>query len=320
MSVMHLSHVFAPEPPPTAAHCRASSTMPRRRGNGLKHAGARRPAQEATVRGLVAGAVAEAYAAHAAALHDPAGSARAFPGEAALLAVRALNGAAALTVLPAMHRVVNAVRPGLVGPEAALYWYWIEWRTSNHSGGPLFMGDALRLTSEGSATSLHSSAPALLNALRKRLSMDAAPYLNQARATYPRRMSELDAALHLLYPPDEDLEVGELKIFVEGAGGMPSLPCPTNLMYNGTRPTPLYAVVCDTFPREPAWCPAPPPATQAPRSWAHPHLSSPLSRTRGAHHRGQVLWQDRQGRTLLFLVVATPRDRERVLGATPTHL
>ena len=41
-----------------------------------------------------------------------------------------------------------------------------------------------RLTSEGSATSSHISALVLLHALRKCLSMDAAPYLNQARATY----------------------------------------------------------------------------------------------------------------------------------------
>ena len=46
------------------------------------------------------------------------------------------------------------------------------------------MHDALRLTGEGSATSLHSSAQALLHALRMRLSMEASTYLNQARATY----------------------------------------------------------------------------------------------------------------------------------------
>ena len=85
--------------------------MPRRRGNGPEHARSRRRAQGATVRGLAAGAAAEPYAAHAAALQDPMGSARAFPGETALPAVRALNGAGALTLLPAMQRVLNAVRP-----------------------------------------------------------------------------------------------------------------------------------------------------------------------------------------------------------------
>ena len=69
--------------------------------------------------GLIAGMVAKAHAAHAAALHDPTGSARILLGEAALRAFRGLNGAGALTLLPAMHRVVNAVRSGLVDPEAA---------------------------------------------------------------------------------------------------------------------------------------------------------------------------------------------------------
>ena len=66
------------------------------------------------------------------------------------------------------------------------------------------MGDALRLTGEGLDTSLHSSALALLHALRTHHSMDAVPYLNQARATYPGVISELDAELHLLHPMDED--------------------------------------------------------------------------------------------------------------------
>ena len=90
-SVAHLSHVFAPRPVPDAMPCRARSTMPRRQRTGPEHARTCRRAQEATVRGLVAGAVAEAQAAHAAALHDPTGSTRTFLGEAALPAVRALN-------------------------------------------------------------------------------------------------------------------------------------------------------------------------------------------------------------------------------------
>ena len=92
-SVAHLSHVFAP---------RARSTMPRRRGDGPGHARARRKAQEATVRGLVADAVAKAHEAHAAARRDRTGSARAFLNETALPAVRALNGAGAPTLLPAI--------------------------------------------------------------------------------------------------------------------------------------------------------------------------------------------------------------------------
>ena len=116
-----------------------------------------------------------------------------------------------------MHRIVNAIQPGLICPEAALYGHWMEWRESNQSGRPLSMGDTLRLMGAGSAVSLHSRAPVLLHALRTRYPWDTAPYLNQARATYPGGVSELDAALHLLHPRDEDLEVGEITVFVEGA-------------------------------------------------------------------------------------------------------
>ena len=201
--------------------------MPRRRGNGPEHARARCRAQEETVRSLVAGPVMEAHAAHTAALHDPVGWARTFLGEAALPNVRALNRAGALALLLAMPRVVSAVWPGLIGPQAAFYGYWMEWRTSNWSRRPLSMGDTLRLTGEGSATSLHSSTPALLHALRTRHPKDAAPYLSQARATYPGEVSELDAELHLLHPPEEDLGVGEVRIFVEGPGETPTRPRPT---------------------------------------------------------------------------------------------
>ena len=64
-----------------------------------------------------------------------------------------------------------------------------------------------------------------------------AAYLNQARATYPGGVSQLDAVLHLLHLPDEDLEVGEVTIFVEVAGEEPSRPRLTNPVYDGTRPT-----------------------------------------------------------------------------------
>ena len=294
--------------------------MPRRRGDGPGHTRARRKAQEAAVRGLVADAVAEAQEALAAARCDLTGSARAFLSETALPAIRALNGVGAPTLLLAMHRIVNAVQPGVISPEAALYGHWMEWRESDRSGRPLSMGDTLRLTGAGSAMSLRSSAPALLHALRTRYPRDAAPYLNQARATYPGGVSELDAALHLLHPPDKDLEVGEITVFVEGADEASARPRPTNPVYDSTRPTPPYAIVCEAFPREPTWCPALPPATHAPRGWANPDLSPPLSRTRGAHHRGQVLWQECPGTPLLLLVVATRGDPRRVLGITPSHL
>ena len=293
--------------------------MPRRQEDWPGLARARRRAQEAAVRGLVADAVTEAHEAHAAPRHDPAGSARALLSEAALPAVRALSGAGAPALLPAMHRIVNAVQPGLIRPEAALYGHWMEWRQLKRSARPLSMGDTLQLTGAGSAMSLRSSAPALLHALRARCPGDTAPYLNQARATYPGGVSDLDAALHLLHPPDKDLEVGEVTVFVEGPDEAPTSPRPTNPVYDGARPTPSYAVMCEAFPREPTWCHAPLMATHAPRGRASPNLSPPLSRTRGAHHRGQVLWQERPGTPLLLLVVATRGDPERVLGITPSH-
>ena len=92
--------------------------MPRQRGDGPGHARARRQAQGAAIRGLVADAVTEAYEAHNAARRDPAGSARAFLSETALPDVRALNGAGAPALLSAMHRIVNLVQPGLISPEA----------------------------------------------------------------------------------------------------------------------------------------------------------------------------------------------------------
>ena len=294
--------------------------MVRRRGEGPGHARARRRAQKAAVRGLVADTLTEAHEAHAAARRDPAGNARAFLSEAALRASCALNGAGAPALLPAMHRIVNTVQPGLISPEAALYRHWMKWRESNRSGRPLSMGDALRLTSAGSAMSLRSSAPALLHALGTRCPGDMAPHLNQARATYPGGVSELDGALHLLHPTDEDLEVGEVTVLVEGTDEAPTRPRPTNPVYDSARPTPRYAVMCEAFPREPTWCPPLPLATHASRGWANPNLSPPLSRTRGAHHRGQVLRQERPGTPLLLLVVATRGAPERVLGITPIHL
>ena len=151
------------------------------------------------------------------------------------------------------------------------------------------MGDTLQLTGAGSAMSLHSSAPALLHALRPRCPGDTAPYLNQARAIFPGGVSELDAALHLLHPPDEDLEVGQITVFVEGADKAPTRSRLTNPVYDGTRPTPRYAVMCEAFPREPTWCPALQPTKHTARGWANPNLSPPRFRTRGQPQRAGPL-------------------------------
>ena len=264
--------------------------------------------------------MAEAHEAHAAARRDLTGSARAFLKETALPAVRALNGAEAPTLLPAMHRIVDALHPGLISPEAALYGHWMEWRESNRSGRPLSMGDTLQLTGAGSAMFLRSSAPALLHALRTRYPGDVAPYLNQARATYPGGVSELDAALHLLHPPDEDLEVGKITVFVEGADEASARPRPTNPVYDGTRPTPPVRHRVRGVPQGAHLVPRPRAGDARAPLLGQPRPAPPLSRTRGAHHRGEVLWQECPGTPLLLLVVTTCGDPERVLGITPTHL
>ena len=260
--------------------------MPRPRGDEQGHARARRQAQEAAVRGLVADAVTEAHEAHAAARRNPAGSARAFPSETALLAVRALNRAGAAALLPAMHRIVNAVQQGLISPEAALYGHWMEWRESNRSGRPLSMGDTLQQTGAGSAMSLCSSAPALLHALRTRCPGDTAPCLNQARGTYPGGVSELDAALHLLHPPDEDPEVGEIAVFVEVADEAPAGPRPTNPVYDGARPTPLYAVMCEAFPRGAHPVPRPPAGNARAPRLGQPRPAPPPLQDQGCPPQG----------------------------------
>ena len=196
----------------------------------------------------------------------------------------------------------------------------MEWRESNRSAQPLSMGDTLPLTGVGSAISLRSSARALLHALRKRYPGDTAPYLNQARATYPGGVSELDAALHLLHPPDEDLEVGGITVFVEGPDEAPVRPRPINAVYDRTRPTPPYAMCARRSPGSPPGAPPSRQRRKPPVAGPNQTCPPPLSRTRGAHHRGQVLWQERPATPLLLLVVATRGDPERVLGITPTHL
>ena len=66
--------------------------------------------------------------------------------------------------------------------------------------------------------------------------------------------------------------------------------------------------------------PRPPAGDACAPQLGQPRPVPPLSRTRGAHHRGQVLWQERPGTPLLLLVVVSRGDPERVLGITPTHL
>ena len=167
--------------------------------------------------------------------------------------------------------------------------------------------------------SLCSSAPALLHALRTRCPGDTAPYLNQARATFPGGVSELDAALHLLHPRKGTWRRAKSRCSWKARTRRPPAPGRPTRCTTAQGQPPVRRHVRGV-PQRAHLVLALPPATHAPRRWANPDLSPPLSRTRGAHHRGQVLWQERPGTPLLLLVVATRGDPERVLGIIPTHL
>ena len=213
-----------------------------------------------------------------------------------------------------MHRIVNAVL------EAALYQHWMEWRESNRSGRPLSMGDTLRLMGAGSAMSLRSSAPALLHALRTRCPGDTALYLNQARATYPGEVWSLMRRSTFYTQRTRTWKWAKSRCSWKARMRRPPAPGqPTQ--YTTAPGRPLRTPSCAR--RSPGSAPgAPPSRRQRTRPAAGPTQTCPppLSRTRGAHHRGQVLWQERAGTPLLLLVVATRGDPERVLGITPTHL
>ena len=185
---------------------------------------------------------------------------------------------------------------------------------------PLSMGNALRLTGEGSATSLHSRARALVHALKTRLSTDAAPYLNQAWATYPGEMSELDAALHLLHPPHEDLEVEEVTIFVEGAGAAPPRPRPTNLCTTDQGQPPRTSSCATQYLGSPPGAPLsrwPPTRLVAGPTHTCP---TPSPGPGAPTTEGTASGKSARAPSLLPLVVAIRGDAERVLGATPTYL
>ena len=111
--------------------------------------------------------------------------------------------------------------------------------------------------------------------------------------------------------------MGEVTIFVGGAGEAPTRHRPNNAVYDGTSRTHPYAVVCEAFPRQPAWSPTLPPATHRLCGWADPRLSPPLSRTRGAHHGGQILWQERPGTPCSSLSSRPAGTRSGSRGSPP---
>ena len=213
-------------------------------------------------------------------------------------------------------RKVKPQTSNVISPEAALYGHWMELRTSNQSGRPLSMGDTRRLTGAGSAMSLHSSAPALLHALRTRCPGDRAPYLNQARATYPGGVSELDAVLHLLHQPDEDLEVGEITVFVEGAEEAPTRPRPTKPMYDGARPTPPVRRHVRGVPQGAHLVPRPPTNdARAPLLDLPESVPSPLQDQGWTRSGSPRVVTTRRSRG----VPGRSCQRTYPLGATPTH-
>ena len=69
-----------------------------------------------------------------------------------------------------------------------------------------------------------AAAPlALPHALRTLNAAKVASNLKEVQATCSEGASELDAALHLLHPPDKDLEVEESTVFVESVWETPPL-------------------------------------------------------------------------------------------------
>ena len=309
-SVAHLSHVFAPRSPPAAALYRARSTMPRRRGDGPGHARARRQAQEAAVRRLVADAVTEAHEAQAAAKQLD----------------RQCEGFPQRGRPPGRPRPERSRGP-YAAPSDAPDRECCPAGGHQPAGCPLRALDGVAHVQPVRPAPFHGGHPAADERGVRHVPpqqgpspgarpQDALPWghgpVPEPGAGYaPRRSVRAGRGAQR---STSALEVGEITVLVEGADEAPTRFRSTNPVCDGARPTPPYAVVCEAFPREPAWCPVLPPATQAPGSWANPHLFPPLS-----HHRGQVLWQERPGTPLLLLVVATRGDPEQVLEITLTH-
>ena len=240
----------------------------------------------------------EAHEAHAAARRDLTGSARAFFNETALRAVCPLNGAGAPTLLPAMHQIVNTIQRGAHRP----------------GGGPLRALDGVAPVQPVGPAPVHGGPPAT----------DGSGVCHIPPQQRPSPAARPQNALPRGHGPVPEPGAGHIPggSVRAGCGAPPSTPTgqgPGGGRNHGVRGR-RGRGVCEAFPRGPNWCPALPPATHAPRGWANPDLSPPLSRTRSAHHRGQVLWQESPRTPLLLLLVATRGDPERVLGITPTHL
>ena len=114
--------------------------------------------------------------------------------------------------------------------------------------------------------------------------------------------------------------MGEITVFGEGAGEAPTRPRPTARLTTAPGRPPRTLSCARRSPGSPPRAPPSRRQHMHTHGLADPRLPPPLSRTRGAHHRGQVLWLESPGTPLLLLVLKTRGDPERVLGITPTHL
>ena len=281
--------------------------MLRRRGNGTEHARARRRAQEATVRSLVADAVTEAHAAQAAALHDPAGTGRTFVSEAALPAVCALNGMGAPALLPAMHQIVIAVQPGLKGPQ----------------GSPLRVLDGVAHVPPMGPAPVNGGHAAADGRRVGRVPPqqrpgpaarpeDTAPHgrspVNEPGAGHvPRRSVRTGRGAPALTSAGRGLRSGRSQGILGRCRRDAHPPPPDEPGIGRHQADPPGTLSCARCFAEsppgvpPSHRPLTRPAARPTRPW--PPL---LSRTRGAHHKGHVHWQERPGNPLLLLVF-TPR-------------
>ena len=86
-------------------------------------------------------------------------------------------------------------------------------------------------------------------------------------------------------------------------------------MYDGTSPTPPYAVACEAFLREPTWCPTLPLATQAPCGWGRPRLPPPPLRDQVKPVRTPVAILGSLG-----VCIYVPASRHWLISYSPIHL
>ena len=134
------------------------------------------------MRDLVAGAVGEAHAAHVA-QHGLEDSMRAFLSDAALSAIRALNGGGSPHAAPENIPGGECRAPATRGSPDGPLWVLDEVAHLQPVSSAPVDGRCAPTDRQKAVPSPPQQRRSLLHALRTHLSTDAAPYLNQARAT-----------------------------------------------------------------------------------------------------------------------------------------